>query len=536
VLGSFYDPSTRPADEDDIDMTESQSFHEEGSQSQNQAPGFKLPPQVLVLLLGLGRYVFLFLREDPQGNSEFVCSHVSPLTNSTVWESPGPFQLAIDPSSRYMAVSSADTQFIVYELASFEVLKQQYQTTGRIDPVVNSGAHGIRGKIHKMEFLFPRPEDDESVLLCFVILGEDQGGTAVVVTYDWEFGDPLGPVFIEKRGFLLPPEHKNEVPLLLIPLTVNMSGLFVFENSILVCQDLLVRGTSEFEDVLMEPYPASEHHIGRRPPLWTAWARPLRRKDFLETADHIYLAREDGSIFYLETKLNPTYLVESTLKLAQTKTSIFNAFAVIGTQSSDVLVIGGNSGGGTVWEVGPREAPKIIGSIPNWSPALDFATSDGFLTWNQAVGDGDGQPAIIPWRQRSPRDAVNCDRLFTTAGRGIDGSIVEYRQGVRATILIDMWQDMPLHQIWGFDDLEGGVHVLLSYHNSSDVHHIAPDAAGKADAGDAEEAFGFDTTSRTLAAAKDQEIWQVTETSISIIGPEQMYIASPSPPPLLFAV
>ena len=348
VLGSFYDPSTA-THEDDVDMTESQHLHQEGGRSQSQHVGLKLPPQVLVLLLGLGRFVFLFLREDPNGSVDFVCSHVSPPSNSAVWHSPGPFQLAIDPSSHYMAVSAAGNQFLVYELALFEALLDQYQNKGSIEPIVSCSGHPIRGKIHKMEFLFPQPQDDESVILCFVILSEDGEGTTVVVTYDWEFGDDLGPVFYEKGGFKLGNEHK--MPLLLIPLTVNISLLFVFENSIVVCPEVVVGGTSKLEDVEMESYPASEHHIGRRPPLWTAWARPLRRKDFFEKHDHIYLAREDGSIFYLESTPNTNDNIESTLKLAQTKTSIFKAFAVIGTQLSDVLVIGGNFGGGTVWEV-----------------------------------------------------------------------------------------------------------------------------------------------------------------------------------------
>ena len=63
--------------------------------------------------------------------------------------------------------------------------------------------------------------------------------------------------------------------------------------------------------------------------------------------------------------------------------------------------------------------------------------------------------------------------------------------------------------------------MLLSYHSSSVVQHI-PNGE-EIDMEDVGEQYGFDTASRTLAATKDPEICQVTETSISIIGPSQRY-------------
>jgi hypothetical protein len=102
---------------------------------------------------------------------------------------------------------------------------------------------------------------------------------------------------------------------------------------------------------------------------------------------------------------------------------------------------------------------------------------------------------------------------------------VEYRQGVPATITIDLECEMPLHRVWAFSS-EGGINVLLSYHNSSAVQHI-PNESDEIETGDVGERYGFDTASRTLAAAKDQEICQVTEKSINIIGASQRYSVSP---------
>lgn len=251
----------------------------------------------------------------------------------------------MDPSSRYMALSCAEGLLIVYELESMATLANQYASNQPLAPVKSHRPRTIQGVIHKMEFLYPRPEDDYHTILLLIII---KNGKSRMVTYEWERGDPLSRVFFEeKQGHRLPVEHR--MPLLLIPLTVRTSFFAVSQKSIVVCKDAL-QGPPTFESVDNEAPATTDLHHGIGEPLWTAWTRPFRRKDYYETKDNIYLAREDGAAILLE--INSADILASSVRVGNFNCNISTAFTTVDDKFYDILIIGGDSGPGAIWKVG----------------------------------------------------------------------------------------------------------------------------------------------------------------------------------------
>jgi hypothetical protein len=301
-----------------------------------------LPPQFLVLVLECGDCIFLFARKDKMGQLEFVISRFeSPRRTRFVF--PG-YHLALDPSWRYMILGCAEGLFVVYELESGDVLNEQHARDGNIKPVKSHQPRAVQGVIHKMEFLFPRPEDDYHIILLLIVI---KNGQSRMVIYEWELGDDLSVVFAdEKTGQRLPNQHR--MPLLVIPLTVRASFFAVSQKSIGVFKDAL-QGQSNYESVKTKEVEKTALHHGLDSPLWTAWARPFRRKDYYETNDNIYLAREDGVILLLE--IDSTNILDASVNVGSCNCNISTAFATVYDVFADVLIIGGDSGPGTIWMV-----------------------------------------------------------------------------------------------------------------------------------------------------------------------------------------
>lgn len=335
-------------------MQDSPSF----PRSQRREP---LPPQILVLMLETGDAIFLFIRERPDGLLEFVTAkHKCPKNLKFLG-----FHLTIDPSSRYMAAGSAEGAFVVYEMESFAALNSQYLQHGIFDPVKCIRLRPVRGIIHKMEFLYPRPEDDYHIILVLVMVRNDrpQGHVASrLVTYEWEVGDNLKEVFVDsKSGTRLPDEHK--MPLLLIPLRFSTAFFLVSQHSIGIVKFAL-SGSPQFELLQTDTPGTTKLHHGTIDPLWTAWARPFRRRQYFEKTDIIYLAREDGVIIHIE--IDARDLLPSVTNVGSLDTNISTAFTTAFDIFSDVLIIGGDSGPGGIWKVlhDHRVLPNLVTDIP----------------------------------------------------------------------------------------------------------------------------------------------------------------------------
>lgn len=308
-----------------------------------------LPPQLLLIVLETGACVFLFLRPGHAGTFEFVAlqEHVS----SSRLVRPG-FHMAVDPSSRFAVQACARNVFVVHELESVRRLKDCYAKGLPLRPVVASRPRTVNGVIHTVEFLYPRPQDPQHIILLLIVVKD---GVSRMITYDWMLGDDLRQVFSqEKNGHALPPQH--EMPLMVIPLTVRSAFFAVSEGEVAYCADAL-QGSPSFEPCDLNSFPPSEHYSGTEPPLWTAWSRPPRLYPYHRDRDFIYLAREDGVVIYLECDSDD---ILGASFYHGTFCSVSTAFASLADEFHDgealvngeTLVFGGDSGQGGVWRAG----------------------------------------------------------------------------------------------------------------------------------------------------------------------------------------
>jgi hypothetical protein len=168
-----------------------------------------------------------------------------------------------------------------------------------------------------------------------------------MVIHEWERGDDLDEVFSEEKpGIRLPPEHK--MPLLLIPIRSKTSFLIVSQHHIGIVKDAL-SGSPSFEYLPTESPSPTKYFHGQGEPLWTAWARTFRLREYCQKTDVIYLAREDGAIQHIEIDIFD--LLPSLTNAGFLDTNIDTAFAASFDRFSDVLIVAGDSGPGGVWRV-----------------------------------------------------------------------------------------------------------------------------------------------------------------------------------------
>jgi hypothetical protein len=249
-----------------------------------------------------------------------------------------------------MAAASPDGVLVMYELESMENLNEQYRQQNFINPVKSTRIRTIHGVIHKLEFLYPRPEDDYHIILLLIVTRKERSAAEPVsrlVTYEWELGENLKDVFSEEKiGNRLPKEHR--MPSLLIPLRFNTAFFAVSQPDIGIVKNCL-SGSPVFEVLDTDTPSRTLLHHGADKPLWTAWSRPFRRKKYFEKTDIIYLAREDGAIIHVE--IDAPELVPSVTNVGCLDTNINTAFTIAYDIFSDVLIIGGDSGPGGIWKV-----------------------------------------------------------------------------------------------------------------------------------------------------------------------------------------
>ncbi|KAK2678124.1 Cleavage/polyadenylation specificity factor, A subunit, N-terminal [Fusarium oxysporum f. sp. vasinfectum] len=473
-----------------------------------------LPPQLLVLMLETGDAVFLFIQERLDGTLRFV---------ATTFQSPRNLQFlgyhfSIDPSSRYMSAGSAEGGFIIYELESLSHMSTQYESCGSLKPIKSTRVRLTQGVIHKMEFLYPRPEDDYHIILLLIIVRREvskQAHVSRMVVYDWELGDELTAVFRSEKGTPLPKEHR--MPLMIIPLKVNTAFLAVSEHSIGIVKNAFT-GQTSFDTLETHSPQQTRLHHGAAEPLWTTWARPFRINIYLEKMDVIYLAREDGVIAHIE--IDSRDLVPTVMTLGTISTNITTAFTTAYDVFSDVLITGGDSGPGGIWKLIPRKDPQQVSVIPNWSPVVDLVTTDTNPSWRSDSKRKD----LSTKRKVSSNSRPKSDRIFCTSGRGPRSSLTELRWGIQARIGLEFDHDQHVRQSWMFPveaQGERGFYVILSLPHSTDVLHFPADL-NNANAL-SPEACPFDTSSRTISAFQTEQtvIIQVSETSTCLVAPTQ---------------
>ncbi|KAK2027677.1 thermotolerance protein [Colletotrichum zoysiae] len=513
VIGNKYEHFRVVADEAGPDHVKSEDEDDDTqmaditSASGTIGPHGLLPPHLLLLILESGSFVFLFIRRDLNGKLEFV---TSPFHNSARRLGHLGFHVAVDPRSRYIAVADAQNKFVVYELESMESMGDQYMRHKSINPIKTHHPRAIQGTILKMEFLYPRPEDEHHVILLLIVV---KGDRSKMVIYEWERGDDLSQVLAEeKRGHRIAPEHR--LPLLIIPLTVRSSFFAVSEHALGICKDPL-QGPPDIETINPISHPTTPFHHGTGVPLWTAWDRPVRRRRYYDTKDLIYLAREDGVIVFFE--FNATDILSAAMNVGNCNCNISTAFTTMYDAYSDVAIVAGDSGPGMVFQLKPREPLVELGIISNWSCAVDFVTTDALATWNPETGSR-GKP-VVPWRQRTLDNITSPDKVLCASGNGPQGSITELRYGLPANI-ISYFEPLPTRRVWVFRTIDDSwpYQMLMASPGTSDVLLVSADlsVAEMADPMSTQ----FDTASRTLAAAQSAEgtMIQVSEKCITLIS------------------
>lgn len=119
--------------------------------------------------------------------------------------------------------------------------------------------------------------------------------------------------------------------------------------------------------------------------------------------------------------------------------------------------------------------------------------------------------------------------MFATSGRGANRGITEFMSGLKANIILDVEYGSVLRHVWIFptpgDGKSTGFTVLLGLHNHTAIAELTSDLGNLQDPDSSE--MGFDTSVRTLAASQltDGTICHVTETSLTLTGLSQTYVA-----------
>lgn len=490
-----------------------------------------IPPELLLLVLDNGDCVFLFVGPRSDGAPEFVASRFQNPKGTFL---PPGFHLAVDPSSRYMALGCAENFFAVYELESRQTMGDRYRNGAPLKPVRSFRGRGLRGIIHKMVFLYPGAEPSGHVILLLIIV---QNGKSRMVIYEWALGQDLQTVLDqEKSGHRMPLD--NRMPLLIIPLMVQSSFMAVSSDHIAVCSQTL-QGQPTFSGFEIDPHAATTNHHGRGEPLWTAWARPFRlREHWRGGNDCFYLAREDGVVEFIEADQedNGEVLLRSSIVMDRFNTNISSAFACFPDQWGDILVMGGDSCLGGLWRASPstgfllaseadmlqcnaRKPPVLLIALPNWSPTVDLIATEEFIEGDQQIG-ANGQPLDGP----AGKWLTKPDRVFGTSGRGTKASITEFRNGLEASIMVDIEYESAARKTWLFPahatDASHGFYMLVSMPDKSSILHLSQDL-GQVDVPDL-DTVPFDLSSRTLAATRtsDHLAIQVTEQSITVVSSE----------------
>ncbi|KAI1493499.1 mono-functional DNA-alkylating methyl methanesulfonate N-term-domain-containing protein [Biscogniauxia mediterranea] len=470
--------------------------------------------QLLVLVLECGTLVFLYLRRTPIGSWEFVSSHHSIPGDRLV--NPG-FHMTIDPSWTYLTVACSENLFIMYRLEDIETLRLRQAQNQPLEPIKKTQARAVKGIIHKIEFLHPIRGNDRQVILLIIMI---QSKFSKMAIYEWDHSESLEDVFAEeKTGHKLDDAYR--MPLLIVPLVVGSAFLIITERITATCSDVL-SGPPIFVPFDLADRENTLLHHGTHQPLWTAWTRPERKKEFHEHMDVIYLAREDGFINFLE--IEDEAGIETSVSMGSVDCNIDSAFASVFDPFGDVLVAGGDSGPGAIWNIMAREHPQRIGPIPNWSPTVDLV-----VTSDASRGTGEEQDRSSKTTSIASKAStawLKPDRLFACSGRGIMGAITELRYGIQAKVGLDLTYSSPIKQCWPIpilgETIEDGFLMLLALPNRSAILHISQNLSEVSEK--SQDAVQFDLSSITLAACQTKDmVIQITPAFITMVTPNDCY-------------
>ena len=373
-----------------------------------------------------------------------------------------------------------------------------------------------------MEFLYPPRGDDTLVVLLLVVYRK---GKPRFVLYEWDCTKDLTYIR-ESAGsgqrVTVPPE--GQFPSLLIPFTIDSAFMIMYEKGFAVYKHILTGHAEHAFHKLSHQIdePPEEPGNSKRLPLFTQWARPLRRPALSLNQDDIYLSREDGVVRFLEIKKpdDNDKMVDSSHKAGKLKTPIGTAFATLsrGLHHNDLLVVGGDQGSGGLWQFGPRQAPIHLQALSNWSPVLGLTA----VEMHSLMAGHTGLEGL------TLNPSKRYERIFACTGRGKgQGAVTHMRYGIAATTSapIDLSTlkevtDGAILQIWALSSpISNPLFLLISHPQQTSMIRVDPEGQSDSEMVD-EDDVKIDFGARTIAAAstRDGMIIQVTEQSMRAIA------------------
>ncbi|EEH43074.2 uncharacterized protein PADG_07894 [Paracoccidioides brasiliensis Pb18] len=453
--------------------------------------------QILVLVLASKELLFLYGTEGPSGNPEFTFVRRPLPSDVSSLEQYGRY-IAIDPSSRAMAISAAYKFFGVFSLKLPSVIRSEMEE-GPVNPIWEERFFRADGDIVAIDFLYPAPGDDDRVVLVLLVNNLTQAHFAC---YTWRASEGVSRIEAKRLRSRIPAECR--VPSLFIPLTFATSFLLVIPGAIYVFEIKLADSTALTKQNLPDPY-------GKHP--FIAWVRPRRNISHHEKEDNLYLCRENGELGYFTICRGNA----GCSRIESIGCNVDRGFAILDSgfeAGGDILIVAGSMGDGGLFVLGARKNSRCLQRIPNWAPVLDSVL----------IGDPSSQ-TVETFRNGDQAVSFANDRIFTCSWNGLDrGWITELRHGIeaRAGLVVDQ-EDFPnVLDIWAFPNPQAGAtFFLFSNPMSSSVMSIPLDADDELYMMD-EDNTGFDLDRQTIAAGSSREgvFFQITDSSLhlSVLG------------------
>lgn len=346
VVGELRDAVVIETRDDSQDQSTDFDLNGIASAQKSNAPRrASFPPQMLICILESGELVTVHFIEDEPVAMSIPAPAIPHLGHYFV----------VDPRSRYMVAAGFEDVLVIYELESWAILRQTYESTGSITSVVKSTKlHPIKATILDIQFLYPRPQDEDHVILMALTCSKSRDGRSEAkqryTTWDWMVGEDLSAQLKENHRQSIITEG---IPIFCIPLRAQHAFYIVCESHIIVVTDTLSGGGGRLERVEFAIDTSTLHH-GKMNPLWTAWSRAYRSEKWWKEHDTIYLAREDGKMQSLEIDADTLMPLMNEHEKDAREGLGFNigtAFATTYDKFADVIIVGGSSGPGGIFKV-----------------------------------------------------------------------------------------------------------------------------------------------------------------------------------------
>ena len=458
------------------------------------------PPHFLVLTLDSNDMLFLYLRSDGARGYSFAHQTCPMPTFDRILFQPGE-HLAVDPQSRALAVAANEREVVIYSVKPEGQIRRQLQVGDRNwCPVSAQRPMQVDGVIQQMDFLGPPSDDEDHIVLALIVT--DQRRTQAI-WIDWYHTSDLHHAQIHPAHALC---SVRSVSSLLIPLR-DAAFLLIHGSEVVRWKNILSGSATEKHLGPIDNKPSDPGASPRRP-VWANWCRP-RRGAVPPDTDHLYLVREDGSVFLMQATGEDVQWSNA----GDFECHVGTAFASLGDdRDPDILAVAGDMSSGGVYTIGTWSTPiridtlsradtmrmGLVETIPNWASVTDMVTS------------------TLPGKLQRPRDGV-----FVTSCRQPYGSITELRQGLEArlSVYFELEGLRSVTDLWALP-LAGVGHVLLAISTPSGTLLLtAPANFGSEGVEEVDETrLALDAAHRTLAAAATPSglLIQVTDASICI--------------------